>query len=212
MAEAHADQEQIDELKKWWTDNGASVVAGIVIGVVGLFGWRGWQSYQQGRAEKASTEYSELKDAVTRKDLAGAQAYAETLQNDYPGTPYAALGALQVAKLAVNAGDLDRAASALQWAHEHASEAAVRDVALLRLARVRIAQGKHQDALDLIGSTPPAGFGALAQEIRGDALAALGKTDEARLAYDQAIAQSQQDASLLKQKRADLGELSQATP
>jgi predicted negative regulator of RcsB-dependent stress response len=81
----------------------------------------------------------------------------------------------------------------------------VRDVARLRLARVLISQNKAGDALKLLEEPLPASFGGLVEEARGDAYAALGKTEEARSAYDRALAQTQDDAEFLKLKRADLG-------
>ncbi|MDH5355953.1 MAG: tetratricopeptide repeat protein, partial [Gammaproteobacteria bacterium] len=33
------DEEQVEKLKKWWQENGRSVIAGIIIGVGGLFGY-----------------------------------------------------------------------------------------------------------------------------------------------------------------------------
>ena len=40
------DDEQVERIKKWWSDNGSSVIAGLVIGIGGLVGWRYWVDYK----------------------------------------------------------------------------------------------------------------------------------------------------------------------
>ena len=42
MNEFVTDDEQVERIKKWWADNGSSVIAGLVIGIGGLLGWRYW--------------------------------------------------------------------------------------------------------------------------------------------------------------------------
>ncbi|MFO7642581.1 MAG: tetratricopeptide repeat protein, partial [Candidatus Competibacteraceae bacterium] len=42
--EQYNDDERVDDLKKWWKDNGASIIAGIVLGLIAIFGWQYWNS------------------------------------------------------------------------------------------------------------------------------------------------------------------------
>ena len=54
MNEYVTDDEQVERIKKWWSDNGSSVVAGLVIGIGGLMGWRYWVDYKDNQAAEAS--------------------------------------------------------------------------------------------------------------------------------------------------------------
>jgi predicted negative regulator of RcsB-dependent stress response len=53
---------------------------------------------------------------------------------------------------------------------------------------LKYAQGKPQEAIAALDAIKGASFVALAQELRGDALVKLGRPDDARKAYQAAIA------------------------
>ena len=55
------------------------------------------------------------------------------------------------------------------------------------MARLKLGEGDAQAALDLVGKLPTAGFGAMLDELRGDALRSQGKAAEARSAYQAAL-------------------------
>ncbi len=85
---------------------------------------------------------------------------------------------------------------------------ALKLVAGVNLARVQIARNKPQDALDLLDKLPKGGFDASAAELRGDALLALGRKDDARAAYADALSHADAasgNKSLLEMKLNDLG-------
>lgn len=205
MASYHSDEEQVEALKRWWNENGRSVVAGVVIGLGALLGWRGWVTYQDSQTEVASIHYGELRAAVERTDAAAIEQNAHTLEDSYASTPYAALAALALAKVKAQAGDLEVAAAQLRWAIEHTSQEIVAALANLRLARVLTAQGQHEVALTVLAGEFPASYTSLVEESRGDALVAQGKVSEARLAYDRALLTATGDVEYLRMKRADLG-------
>jgi predicted negative regulator of RcsB-dependent stress response len=206
VASYHSDQEQVEALKRWWDENGRSVIAGVIIGLGALLGWRGWVNYQENRAEAASIHYASLRDAVERGDAQAIEANAKALEDSFASTPYASLAALQLAKLKAEAGDLEASATQLRWAIDNTPQEVVKCLAKLRLARVMIAQGRHDQALSIVKGEFPAAFSSLAEEIRGDALVAEGRIAEARQAYDRAILTASGDVEYLRMKRADLGE------
>jgi predicted negative regulator of RcsB-dependent stress response len=206
LASYHSDEEQVEALTRWWRENGRSVLAGVIIGVGALLGWRGWVTYQDNQAAAASLHYAELREAVARADVQALEQSARTLEDSFASTPYAALAALALAKVKAEAGDLKAAAAQLRWAMENSPQAVVRDLASLRLARVLNAQGKYAETLELLARGFPASYTSLVEEIRGDALAAQGKIDAARQAYDRALLTASGDVKYLRMKRADLGE------
>lgn len=80
-------------------------------------------------------------------------------------------------------------------------------VAKLRLARVLIQQGKHDDAIALLNVQKLGAFAAVAREIRGDANVAKGDAAAARAEYAAALAadDAQIDRSMLELKLQEAG-------
>ncbi len=206
MAEYVSDEQRVEEIKKWWSENWISIIAGVVLGLGGLIGWRAWDNYHENQAKAASVYYDTLLAAATEKDEKTVVEKTAVLTDSYSSTPYTALAALELAKLKAEKGELDEAAQRLVWVTEHGSQGTVRDVARLRLARVLIAQNKIDEALKLLSEGFPISFSSLVEEIRGDALLAKGEVDAAREAYDRALLITSEDSDYLRMKRDDLGE------
>ena len=72
--------------------------------------------------------------------------------------------------------------------------------ARLRLARVMLAQGQAQQALDLIAAVEPLELGAGYAEIQGDAYLQLGQIEQARSAYERAISMGPGNSSFIELK------------
>lgn len=181
------DQEQIEAIKRWWAENGRSIVIGLLLGVAAVAGFRYWLHYQKQQSTQASDLFAVMQVAAskgeTEKTLdTGAQLIAE-----YPRTPYSTLAAFAMAKARVEAGNLDAAAEHLQSALANAGDNGLRHIARLRLARVKLAQGQADAALALIVDVPPGGFTSEYEELKGDIYAAQNKPQEARSAYQIAL-------------------------
>ncbi|MFK7886015.1 MAG: YfgM family protein [Gammaproteobacteria bacterium] len=184
MDENLTEKEQIEELAKWWDENKTFVITGLALGASILFGWNYYKNQKLTKAYNASTVHSSLVEAVTAGNADAVSAAAEQLGGDYAGTPYSSLAPLSVAKLHMENGDLDAAAAALGDSLNGPGEIA--SIARLRLARVRIAQDRASDAVELLGA--PAGqYAALFDEVRGDAYAAMGQREDAKQAYAAAL-------------------------
>jgi predicted negative regulator of RcsB-dependent stress response len=105
-------------------------------------------------------------------------------------------------------GNAASAQTLLENAYQHAGNDAFKTLAGLYLARIEIAQKKADDALKLLDGLSALGYSSLRDELRGDALAALGKKDEARTAYTDALTNLDPNApnrSFIEMKRNDLG-------
>ncbi|MFQ6748403.1 tetratricopeptide repeat protein, partial [Bordetella pertussis] len=74
----------------------------------------------------------------------------------------------------------------LEWLAAQAKQLALQPVARLRLAGILLDQKQYDAALAQLNN-PPASFAALFADRRGDVLAAQGKRDEARAAWQSAI-------------------------
>lgn len=97
----------------------------------------------------------------------------------------------------------------LDWVIRHAKDDSLKLLARLRLARIKLAVGDPQAALTALAGVNAGGFAPLYAELRGDAYAKLGKADDARAAYTQALAQwapDMGDKSMVQMKLNDLGQ------
>jgi predicted negative regulator of RcsB-dependent stress response len=113
---------------------------------------------------------------------------------DYGSTPYAALGAMVLAKIKIEQGELEAAGAQLQWVLSNAGSDLLRQVARLRLVRVLIAAGDPDGAETLLGeATPDTAFAPFYSELRGDIHAARGDVGRARAEYEHALTLMQAD-------------------
>ena len=182
-----SEKEQIQQIKSWWKENGPYVVAGLVLGVGGLAGWNYWQSYKLARAEQASAIYSELSTAAESGNEAAAADALAGLEADYSATPYVDQGRLMMARMLVEDGQLDAAAGHLQAVVDGTRDPQLERVARIRLARVWLAAGQEQRALDTLDLSRAGAFQARFHEIRGDALVSQGDSQAALEEYQLAL-------------------------
>lgn len=183
------EEQQVEALKKWWKENGSSIITGVLLGLAVLFGARTWFSYQETQAGNASNIYSVMMSALDNGQEAAVTEQAGILIADYSGTPYATLAALALAKVKLGQGELAAAHAQLQWALENTSSDVLRHTVRLRLARVMIDEDNLGGAESLLAeSTPEPAFDPLYAELRGDIQLARGNASIARAEYEQALA------------------------
>lgn len=197
------DDEQAEDIKAWWKENGLSVVGGIALAIAALFGWDYWQKHQITQAESASTLYSE---AQTATDETIATLKVQELQSKYSSSPYAVLASFETAKTHAEKGDYETAATDLRWVIANSKDVDLENVASVRLARVLTSAGKYDEALQLASQSYGTAYESLLEEIKGDIYSAQKKTEDARKAYERAIVAAKNNPSeLIKIKLDNLG-------
>ncbi len=170
------EHEQGERVRTWLRKNALGILGGLALGIAAIYGWRAWESHQARQMERAHTAYAQ---ALKQLD-AGQVGQAGTLLAGQEGT-YATLAALRVAKAQVEAGKPDEAIATLRGIQVDPS---LREIVDERLAQLFNATGKPEEALKLLEGDA----GSAALELRGDALLASGKRDQARDAYADALA------------------------
>lgn len=204
------EEEQIAQLKDWWQRNGKPLLAGGVLALIVVFGWQGWQKYQSNQAQGASILYQQLLESALdpsgEPDAARVAELAGRLMSEYAGSHYAQYGSLFVAKVAVDADKLDDAITELQAVVDKPADATLGELARQRLARILAAQEKADAALALLDGDVEAAFLASREELKGDLLVQLGRTDDAHAAYQKAKGALAEDAAVggLQMKLDDL--------
>ena len=201
------EEQQIAAIKQWWKENGSSIVTGVVLGLAVLFGGKAWFAYQERTAQNASNVYAAMMRSLQMGDALNTAEMAGMLLADYGSTPYAALGALALARIRLEEGETGPARGQLQWVLDNSDSEMFRDIASLRLARVQIADGEL-DAAEAVLAKAQSGsaFEALFTEVRGDIQYARGDLTAASATYQQALAAmppGSQERELLQLKYAD---------
>lgn len=193
MNEFRTDEEQAELVKKWWSENGTSLLLSVVVVAGGWFGWNTYQDNVRVTGEAASAVYSQLVEkvaqpAANKTDAVKAEmvALAEQLKKDYSSTVYSEFGGLFLARFAADAGDFEAAVKELNAVLATAEEGPVKLTAQVRLANILVQLDKNDEALALIPATPDEAYAAQFNEVKGDALFRKGDMAAARAAYTQA--------------------------
>lgn len=191
MAYDFEEQEKLDTLRDWWAQYGTLLVTLAFVAVAAVAGWRGWQWYQGHQAAQAMGYFEALESAAMVQDdeaIARVKAASATLRDDFAKSGYTSRGVLIAAQVLAEHNDLDGAAEQLNWLIANSPDAALVQLARLRLAGVLFEQNNYDAALEQLANPPPA-FIALYADRRGDVLLAQGKTGEAVQQWEQAIAE-----------------------
>ncbi len=209
MADYETEEQQVEALKKWWSENGRAVLMGIGLGLALIFGWRAWQGHKVSVSEDASGAYTSVMEALENDDN-GAEflAKVESLKDDHKGSSYAAMASLAEARFHVEKDNLPDAEAALRWAVDQGAFNEIKSIARMRLARVLNAQAKHDDALKVLDKVTSQSYVGLVDEIRGDIFLAKGDAAQALTAYRRAKESGSQTVSAqnLQMKLDDLAE------
>jgi len=183
----HEEQETLDNLKAWWGQWGNAVTGVVLVAALAAAGWNGWHLWQRRQAGEAVVLYEKAQQAVASHDKAMMSRAAADVESQFSRTAYAQMTALLVARGLYDANDVAAAKAQLQWAVDHAQDPAYSDLARVRLAGILLDEKSYDEGLKLVAEPATDGFKGLFADRRGDLLAAQGKLDDARHAYQIAL-------------------------
>jgi predicted negative regulator of RcsB-dependent stress response len=181
------EQEQVDALKNWWGVNGKWVIGAAVIALLGFSGMQLWKNHQAEQAGEAAKLFAEVMKQTTSNDPKRVNDAAAALVDKFGSSAYAPRAQLLAVQANLQVKDTTRAKTQLQWIVEHAAEPALQDAARLKMASLLLDEKKFDEALTQLNATHPEAFTGLYSDLKGDVLAAQGKTAEAREAYKLAL-------------------------
>ncbi len=184
------EQEQVAELKAWWTRYGNLLLMAVIAAALAIGGVQWWRSYQRSQAAQASVLYDSLAKAAEGGDTKLVREANGALAERFPRTLYASLGALSAARFYFDHNDSKNARAQLQWVLEHAASDDLRDLARLRLAAVMLDDKALDEALKLLDEKHGDAYAGQYAALKGDVLAAKNQVAEAKAAYRAAIEKS----------------------
>lgn len=186
-----------------------AAILGLLLLIIGVFYL--WHTDQAQRLN-ASHEYEMLLNSLVNSSrTADITQQATHLVKSYPSTHYAQLALLQLACLAVHYNQLSDAEQKLIQVIKTSTDFDIQAIAKQRLARIRLATGQPESALELLDSdnSCKGAYLASCSEIKGDIFIKLQKKTEAianwRLAQ-QALPDLEALQPLLQMKLDDLGD------
>ncbi|CAM2851393.1 YfgM family protein [Vibrio rarus] len=195
-----SEEQQVEAIKDWWSENGKAVILGAVIGLGGLFGWRYYQDATIQAQESAGDAYAETVQALNTKGLDASESVKAFIAAN-ADREYSVLAALQLAQAQVTAGDYQSALDQLEWAKANTKDDAILPVIALRAVRVKSELGDVDGALAEISTMKYAGWEGRIAELEGDLQLRKGNSEAAYTAYSEA--QQATDASQSIQYKLD---------
>ena len=202
MSDHQTEEQQVEAIKAFWSNNGNAIIAGLVLGFAGFIGFGYYKENKLQQEVNTSEAYQNVVELSSGEEKAYLAA-GEKFINENGESSYSALTALALAKEAASHKDWAQVATYLTTAQEKATNPGMKAIATLRLARVQIELAQYDNALATLAATLPASFNASVEETKGDAYLKQDKVDLARNAYQAAIDASEEAASPALQMKLD---------
>ena len=70
MSDYLSDEEQVERLKSWWSENGTSLLASLLVAVLGIAGWNYYGSYQEDAGEQSSEVLDNIQILIWTREKA----------------------------------------------------------------------------------------------------------------------------------------------
>lgn len=177
------EQEQLDELKHFWSKYGNLISGVLIVVMLALAGWNGYSYWQRSQAAQAAGMYDEMGKSVAGGDVAKAERTFNDMKDRYARASYTQQAGLALAKMAADAGKPDVAKAALQWVADKSGDEGYAAIANLRLANIYLDAKQYPEALKALDAAKGDAFAALVSDRRGDVLLLQGQRDAAKAAY-----------------------------
>ena len=199
MAYSIEEEQEINQLKDWWKENGKTIIVAFILGVGGMFGWRYWQAHQAEQIAQASAQYDALIYSA-QQDEQAKKANIEQFVQANSKTAYAVFALLDEAKKATEKQDFAVAEANLNQALTQSQDEVLTSIVALRLSAVQFQLGQLDNALTTLNQVKGESFNARKAILTGDIQVAKGDKVAAKNSFEQA----QQSGSQLEQQMAKM--------
>ena len=199
MAYSIEEEQEINQLKDWWKENGKTIIVAFILGVGGMFGWRYWQAHQAEQIAQASAQYDALIYSA-QQDEQAKKANIEQFVQANSKTAYAVFALLDEAKKATEKQDFAAAEANLNQALTQSQDEVLTSIVALRLSAIQFQLGQLDNALTTLNQVKGESFNARKAILTGDIQIAKGDKVAAKNSFEQA----QQSGTQLEQQMAKM--------
>ena len=199
MAYSIEEEQEINQLKDWWKENGKTIIVAFILGVGGMFGWRYWQAHQAEQIAQASAQYDALIYSAQQDEQAKKPNIEQFVQANSK-TAYAVFALLDEAKKETEKQDFAAAEVNLNQALTQSQDEVLTSIVALRLSAVQFQLGQLDNALTSLNQVKGESFNARKAILTGDIQVAKGDKVAAKNSFEQA----QQSGSQLEQQMAKM--------
>lgn len=181
------EEEQVEAIKAFLKKHHRYILMGFLCLCVAFVSYRYWQWHLEKAQIDASGTYEALMIATAQPDRPKIHAYADRLIQDHAGTVYADVARLLLAKCLLDEGSAKQAEIELSWLAQRAHTDVFKQLAKIRLARVLLESKQYEQALQAIDGLDASVYAPIALELQGDIYLRIGKTAQAKKAYEAAF-------------------------
>ena len=196
----NTEEEQVEQIKKWWNSNGKQIIAGAVIGLAGIWGWNTYSDYQDKQSLNARSLY--LSYASDSNNLG---AY-DRLTTDFSSSSYSDQAILLMTKYLFDAGSYTQALGVIKPLINNPSSV-IANTSVLRAASIYLQLGQHDQALLILEEQSEDGFSSLIYNLMGDIYLDLGSREKAQNYYSLAIDNVTENSNLTQLIQIKLDDL-----
>ena len=196
----NTEEEQVEQIKKWWNSNGKQIIAGAVIGLAGIWGWNTYSDYQDKQSLNARSLYLSY-----ASDSSNLGAY-DKLTTDFSSSSYSDQAILLMAKYLFDAGSYTQALGVIEPLINNPSSI-ISNTAALRASSIYLQLGQHDQALLILTGQSADGFSGPIYNSMGDIYLDIGNRAEAQKYYSLAIDNVTENSNLTQLIQIKLDDL-----
>lgn len=196
------EEQQVEAIKTFWSNNGNAIIAGLAIGFAGFIGLNYYNEHKLQQEVNASEAYQTMLEEASIDGAAFTTA-GEAFMAENKNSTYSMLTAIALAKEAAEKQDWTQAETYLATAIKQSVDDGIKAIATVRLARVQLQLEKYEQALATLAPALPASFNADVEEVKGDIYFKQGKTELARTAYQTAMDEAGEGSNPALQMKLD---------
>ncbi|CDF98323.1 YfgM family protein [Avibacterium paragallinarum] len=201
MAYTIEEEQELNEIKNWWKENGKMVIAIFVLAFAGVFGWRYWQSHQIAQSQQRSLQYEQIVQQF-QEDKGKIQDIEQFVQSNSK-TAYAVFTLLDTTAVSVQNQDFSQAENLLKQALLNSDDDILQSLVSLRLALVQFQLKKFNDAMQTLNSIKSnSSWDSSVLLLKGDIQFALGEKEEAKTTFQEGLKKA--DSTMIESFRVRL--------
>ncbi|GGZ96042.1 hypothetical protein DC083_04020 [Ignatzschineria ureiclastica] len=178
------DEQRAEVLVDWLKRNAGYLLLLVIVVVASIAGAEYFKLNSVKKLNETFDTYEQSLTEITQKPVDVATGEKLIAQNE---GVYQVFSALLVAKEAYNAGNLAGAEQLLQDALKSADDEGVRSLIQYRLALVQFDQNRNEEALQSLQQIQAVEFLGLRKVLEGDIYLAMGKSQDAKISYEEAL-------------------------